>query len=313
MRRLAAFRKNLKECLEYTRSAEPPEPLPYAVPVAEFLGQCSPGNAVDREIVNCLKEFTVVMPRLSAARLHSVKHFKCDQPIPICHSRQHVRLPAAGHAVIRTKPDSGIRQKCIPGFPSTRPRDLPLKLVVKKCYMKELRSCDGGISGEHLISESIILLLKADGDFTVSGLPWMDDGETKILGSKSLTANRLCRKHNSALSPLDAAALFFFSSLKSCLDREADSMRYLVSGHDIERWLLKTLKTMATSGNLARGREQLSGAFSSDVQVLDMLDDPRHWPEGTGLYCVMNAGDLTENHNRFQLAPLPTRVVNLTA
>ena len=122
MRRLAAFRKNLTECLEYTRSAEPPEPLPYAVPVAEFLGQCSPGNAVDREIVNCLKEFTVVMPRLSAARLHSVKHFKCDQPIPICHSRQHVRLPAVGHAVIRTKPDSGIRQKCIPGIPSTRPR-----------------------------------------------------------------------------------------------------------------------------------------------------------------------------------------------
>jgi hypothetical protein len=130
MRRLAAFRKNLKECLEYTRSTEPPEPLPYAVPVAEFLGQCSPGNAVDREIVNCLKEFTIVMPRLSAARLHSVKHFKCDQPIPICHSRQHVRLPAAGHAVIRTKPDSGIRQKCIPGFPSTRPKKPPLLRVL---------------------------------------------------------------------------------------------------------------------------------------------------------------------------------------
>jgi hypothetical protein len=169
--------------------------------------------------------------------------------------------------------------------------------------MKELGSCDGGISGEHLISESVILLLKADGDFSVSGLPWLDDGETKIVGPKSLTANCLCRKHNSALSPLDDAALFFFSSLKFCLDREADSMRYLVSGHDIERWLLKTLKAMATSGNLARGRERLSGAFASDVQVLDMLDDPRHWPEGAGLYCVMNAGDRTENQNRFQLAP----------
>ena len=122
MRCLAAFCKNLKECLGYARSAEPPEPLPYAVPVAKFLGQCSPGNAVDREIMNRLKEFTVVMPRLSAARLHSVKHFECDQPIALCHSRQHVRLPDAGHAVIRTKPDSGIRQKCIPGIPSTRPR-----------------------------------------------------------------------------------------------------------------------------------------------------------------------------------------------
>jgi len=28
----------------------------------------------------------------------------------------------AGHAVIRTKPDSRIRQKCMLGIPSTRPR-----------------------------------------------------------------------------------------------------------------------------------------------------------------------------------------------
>jgi hypothetical protein len=170
--------------------------------------------------------------------------------------------------------------------------------------MKELGSCDGSISSEHLISKSIILLLKADGDFSVSGLPWIPEGETKIIGPGSLTANCLCQKHNSSLSDLDTAAFKFFSALKLCLDRNAESLRFIVSGHDIERWLLKTLKAMAASGNLARGRERLSGAFSSDVQVLDMLDDPGHWPEGAGLYCVMNAGDLTANHNRFQLAPL---------
>jgi hypothetical protein len=102
---------------------------------------------------------------------------------------------------------------------------------------------------------------------------------------------------------LDTAAFKFLLASKLCLDREAESLHFNVSGHDIERWLLKTLKAMAASGNLARGRERLSGAFSSDIQVLDMLDDPRHWPEGAGLYCVMNAGDITQNHNRFQLAP----------
>src|SRR6185312_12022943 len=121
MRRLAAFREHLKERLEDTRSTEPPEPLPYAVPFAKFFGQRSPGNAVDRKIVDCLQEFTVVMPRLSLARLHRVEHFKCDPPIPLRHSRKHVRLPDAGHAVIRLISDSGIRQKCIPGIPSTRP------------------------------------------------------------------------------------------------------------------------------------------------------------------------------------------------
>jgi ABC-type transport system substrate-binding protein len=77
---------------------------------------------VDREIVDCLQEFTVVTPRLSTARLHSIKHFKCDQPIPLRHSRQHVRLPDTGHAVIRRNSDSRIRQKCISGIPSTRPK-----------------------------------------------------------------------------------------------------------------------------------------------------------------------------------------------
>jgi len=106
MRCLAAFCEHLKESLEDTRPAEAPEPLPYAVPVAEFFGQCSPGNTVDREIVDSFQESAVVMPRLSPARLHRVEHYKCDQPISLRHSCQHVRLPDAGHAVIRINSDS---------------------------------------------------------------------------------------------------------------------------------------------------------------------------------------------------------------
>jgi hypothetical protein len=146
-------------------------------------------------------------------------------------------------------------------------RTLPSKSSVDKCYMKELGSCDGSISGEHLFSHSIMLLLKADGDFSISGVHWLPEGETKILPPKTLTANCLCQKHNSALSPLDDTALYFFTAVKSCLDREAQSARYIVSGHDIERWLLKTVKAPAASKNLARGRERLSGAFPSEDNV----------------------------------------------
>jgi hypothetical protein len=182
-------------------------------------------------------------------------------------------------------------------------RALPPKSAIEKCYMNELGSCDGNISGEHLFTHAIMRLLKADGDFSISGVPWLAEGQTKILPTKRLTANCLCQKHNSALSPLDRAALYFFTAVKSCLDREARSARYLISGHDIERWLLKTVKALAASKNLARGRERLSGAFASNVQVLNMLDDHTCWPAGTGLYCVMNTGDVTENHNRFRLQP----------
>src|SRR5437763_7186401 len=108
MCRLAAFRQRLEECLEYPRATEPPEPLPNAVPFAILDGQCTPRYAVYREVVDSFQEFTVVMPRFSPARLCRIKHLQRDRPIALRHSRQHVRLPHAGHAVIRTKPDSGI-------------------------------------------------------------------------------------------------------------------------------------------------------------------------------------------------------------
>lgn len=182
-------------------------------------------------------------------------------------------------------------------------KTLPPASRVEKCYMKELGSCVAPISSEHLISESVIRVLMADGDFSISGLPWLEAGEKRILPPHKFTANCLCAKHNSALSPLDEAAKYFFASLKSCLELDAKSKHVIVSGHDIERWLLKTAKALAVSKNFAMGRERLSGAFARDEALLDMLDNPRHWPDGMGLYCVMAAGELTGNHPRFQLQP----------
>jgi hypothetical protein len=144
----------------------------------------------------------------------------------------------------------------------------------------------------------------ADGDFSISGVPWLEAGEEKILSPKDITAKCLCAEHNSALHRLDDAAQYFFASLKSYLELSAGSKHAIVSGHDIERWLLKTAKAAAVSKNLARGRKALSGAFSRDGSILDMLDNPGQWPEGAGLYCTMNIGDTTVNYPRFQFQPL---------
>src|SRR5271155_6071693 len=127
MRRLAALRQQLKERLEYARSAQPPESLPDAVPFAILARQCSPSYAVDTEIVDRLQEFTIVMSRLAPARLRRVKHRQHDRPILFRHPRQHGRLPDAGYAVIRTKPDSGIPSGYTSAKPSTRPRKSPLQ------------------------------------------------------------------------------------------------------------------------------------------------------------------------------------------
>lgn len=179
---------------------------------------------------------------------------------------------------------------------------LPATGRVEKCYMKELGSCVPPISAEHIISDSVCRVLMGDGEFSISGVPWLEAGETKIM--PPLQTKCLCTKHNSALSPLDASAHYFFASLKSYLEHDAGPRHAILSGHDLERWILKTAKAAAVSRNLARGRQRLSGAFSRDEAILDMLDDPRHWPAGAGLYCTMNSGNIMENMPRFQFQPL---------
>lgn len=179
---------------------------------------------------------------------------------------------------------------------------LPAAQRVEKCYMKELGSCVPPISGEHIISDSVCRILMGEGQFSISGVPWLEADEVKIMAP--IQAKCLCTRHNSALSPLDSAAKYFFASLRSYLEADDGNRHALISGHDLERWLLKTAKAAAVSKNLARGREPLSGAFSQDATILDMLDAPEHWPEGAGLYCTLNTGDVTENTPRLQFQPL---------
>ncbi len=67
VRRLAAFRQQLKKCLKHPGAAEPPEPLPDAVPFAKLARQCTPRYVVDREVVHGFEEFAVVVPRFTPA------------------------------------------------------------------------------------------------------------------------------------------------------------------------------------------------------------------------------------------------------
>ena len=135
--------------------------------------------------------------------------------------------------------------------------------------MRELGSCVAPISGERLISQSVMQVLQGNGEFSIPGVPWLPRGEVRVLGANALRANCLCTKHNSALSPIDGAAKHLFQSLKGYLEADAGEPRHsLVSGHDLERWVLKTAKALAVSGNLARGDERLSGAFALDGSLI---------------------------------------------
>jgi hypothetical protein len=171
--------------------------------------------------------------------------------------------------------------------------------------MAELSSCGEGLSREHLVSKAILEFLQFDGGIAVSGIPWLKDGETKNLPPDSLAAKCLCRKHNSAIHKLDDAALIFFRSVKECAWNDStQSLHYLFSGNDLERWLLKTLKAFAVSSNLSRERVKLSGEFQNDTKIIDMLDDAKAWPPSTGLYCVMGVGERMLSGAEFQITSL---------
>src|SRR3954453_19807899 len=57
---LAVRGESLEQGLEDTRLAQPPEPFPDAVPIAELGRERPPSDVVDREIVQRLEELAIV-------------------------------------------------------------------------------------------------------------------------------------------------------------------------------------------------------------------------------------------------------------
>src|SRR4249920_953007 len=62
MRRLAHRRQGIEERFESSRSAQPPEPLPHAVPAPEFLRKSPPSNIMNHKIVQASRNFRSFRP-----------------------------------------------------------------------------------------------------------------------------------------------------------------------------------------------------------------------------------------------------------
>jgi hypothetical protein len=117
------------------------------------------------------------------------------------------------------------------------------------CYMAETADCGEGLSREHYISRGLI----DAPEVRVRGMPWQRE-EVERYAADNLTARILCRRHNSALSPLDAHAQRFFLAIEAGLQqaqRQSLSRRsafYMTSGEAIELWAMKTLAGLYASG-----------------------------------------------------------------
>ena len=171
------------------------------------------------------------------------------------------------------------------------------------CYLRETNSCDSKITREHLVSELVLQVL-AEKEVAVTGLPWLKD-QQKVLPFDALVSKCLCGAHNSRLAPIDAAGARFFSAFQTCGTTEnPPAQHFLLSGHDLERWLLKTAAALAVSDNFAIDGAVMENALDGTMNVLRLYQDVSAWRPPIGLYAMQGVGYQFTRKDEFQLAPV---------
>ena len=176
------------------------------------------------------------------------------------------QCPCGGTRKLRLCCHSPLDGHIRPPMPNLAPPSPVTGYAHPKCYISFTRDCCGSISGEHYVSRSVLDAMGKD--IIVSGMPWQRDGESATYGKGSMTANVLCRKHNSVLSPIDIAAERFFSSMNffaAQLNKKTWSKRIsirVIRGELLELWALKTLLGIFHAGIARSDGVRLKDGFS---------------------------------------------------
>jgi hypothetical protein len=161
------------------------------------------------------------------------------------------------------------------------------------------------MSGEHYISHGVLKELSEDGvAIEVAGLSWLKDDEKKKLPTKGLVSNILCKRHNEALSGFDSVAKRLFLSIdridKECgaaVDDDGDKV-FLFNGHDVERWMLKTLCGMVFSGSASNQSSPIKG-WEPNLKWVKILFGKERFPNKWGIYFSGNVGEVNITNRGF--------------
>ncbi|WP_213602996.1 hypothetical protein [Pseudoxanthomonas japonensis] len=166
----------------------------------------------------------------------------------------------------------------------------------RTCWAAALGGCNK-MSREHVVSQSVF----ADG----CGCPLIIEGGHRVpsgpLAISSLAANILCRKHNSALSSLDAEAGRLAAALLASA-RGKEIGRPELDGGLIERWVLKTL----INGLVAGWSDQRK--WIPHASIVQAIYGLAAIPHGCGLYSVDGDSSDLPNPQGAQIAPYWAKV-----
>ncbi len=191
----------------------------------------------------------------------------------------------SGKAIVRCHwdIDGRLRKK----VPSLRPPGPPTAHANSKCYLRDTCDCSEQISREHYMSAAVIAQLGKK--IRITGLPWLQADKSLETTIPNLTAKILCKRHNEALSPLDAEAAHFFSTLTAILadlDKTTASAKprfHLVSGDALELWMLKVACGLYFSVG-SKGRKHTSETHSIDMSKVNRAFFDLVWEHRAGLY-----------------------------
>jgi hypothetical protein len=156
--------------------------------------------------------------------------------------------------------------------------------------MNWTRNCSPAISGEHLISETVLSILNPTA-LRIAGLEWQK-GETRDLPIKALRANVLCVRRNSAWSQLDAMAGRFFRALAELYDdlgRRTLSRKpiwHLFSGEELELWLLKTILGFFHAGVLSKDGRKIGDVQTVMNPAIEAAHSTARLIEPCGIYVL---------------------------
>jgi len=177
-----------------------------------------------------------------------------------------------------------------------------------RCYLGSTSDCSADISAEHYVSQSVLELI-ADRALLVGGFPWLPSDQRREISIRSLTANILCARHNSALSPLDNIAGEFareFKSIRELSQRRSLSRKnklILISGEAFELWMLKIACGLFYSKNASNNGTRLIDNHTIDEKLLTAALFQGKWGDGCGLYMQATQGAIRPITNTIEMVP----------
>ena len=176
------------------------------------------------------------------------------------------------------------------GFRKKRAKtSLPLprtNFTLNGCYAAQLQDCSRSFDREHFVSKSLLKEIERKGGLRVTGFPWQAKDTTDWIPPQAIAASVLCKRHNQALSPLDAIAARLFRAMDESVLVPSPQL-YLFCGHEIERWLLKLLCGAGFSGNFTAPTK----SQPIPIEWLRILFGRDDFPDQTGLYTPTRTND----------------------